>query len=771
MPRKPAVVPPGAPKRRGRKPASAMAMPAPVLEPEMSGLGGLSIEAIEGGTEVEMDDGSVVIEINTGPVKPNVDTSAHQANLAEALDDAVLGRVAEDLLDGIESDDASRSDWIAMRAKGIDLLGVKLEDPRSGNSSAPVEGQSVVRDPILLEASLRFQANAQGEMLPASGPVKTISYGGSAEVDSLADALERDLNYYLTSVATEYYPDTRRMFFWTGFSGMAFKKVYRCPLRRRPVSESVDASDLIVSDTITDLRNASRITHQITMRQSVMKRMMIAGAYRNIELTQPAPTSDAIKDKVAQVQGIAQHSERPQDQPYTVLECYCELDLEGFEHKDKKTKEETGLPLPYIVTIDKDSRKVLQIRRNWKEGDEDYIAKIPFVSYGYAPSFGFYNLGLLHILGNITNALTALTREAIDAGMFANFPGFLYAKSSSRQMSNEFRIAPGSGMPIETGGMPIGQAVMPLPYKAVDPSHVALIAQIRDMGQRLGGTADTPVGEGKQDAPVGTTLAMIEQATKIEGAVHKALHAAQAEEFRLLCDLFREDPEALWRGNRRPALGFGEERIAKFKAALDSAEIVPAADPNVPSHMHRVMKATAIKQLAQANPQMYNQVAVDSRILAMLNVDRPEQLFMPQQPEAPPMPSPDKVIELQAKAEIAEKDREAKIVLATMDAEQRQKDREVKQNVEVLKVAAAVITNPEGDRAGDEQLEQMSPMLSPLRSPPAARAPVSSAPPPMMPRLPPMRPPQQPMPGLGALMGMRGAPNQRSMPFMGAGIR
>lgn len=759
MPRKPTVVPPSAPKRRGRKPAS---IAAPMPEP--AGLGGLSLEAVENGTEIEMDDGSVVIEINTGPVKPNVDTSQHQTNLAEALDDAVLGRVAEDLLDGIEADDASRSDWIAMRAKGIDLLGVKLEDPRSGSTSAPVDGQSVVRDPILLEASLRFQANAQGEMLPASGPVKTISYGGSAEIDSLADALERDLNYYLTSVATEYYPDTRRMFFWTGFSGMAFKKVYRCPLRRRPVSESVDASDLIVSDTITDLRNASRITHQITMRQSVMKRMMIAGAYRDIDLTPPTPTSNAVKDKVAAIQGVAPHSERPQDQPYTVLECYCELDLEGFEHKDKKTGEETGLPLPYIVTIDRDSRKVLQIRRNWKDGDEDYIAKIPFVAYGYAPSFGFYNLGLLHILGNITNALTALTREAIDAGMFANFPGFLYAKSSARQMSNEFRIPPGGGMGIETNGMPIGQTVMPLPYKAVDPAHVALIAQIRDMGQRLGGTADTPVGEGKQDAPVGTTLAMIEQATKIEGAVHKALHAAQAEEFRLLCDLFREDPEALWRGNRRPALGQGEERIARFRAALESAEIVPAADPNVPSHMHRVMKATAIKQLAMANPQMYNQVAVDSRILAMLNVDRPEQLFMQPQPEAPAQPDPNKVMEMQVKADIAEKDRKAKIVLAEMDAEQRQKDREVKQNVEVLKVAAAVVANPEGDRAGDEQLEQMAPMLSPIRrSPPASPGFQPSAPPPMMPRPAPMRPPQ-PMPGLGALMGMRGRPNQ-GMPF------
>lgn len=762
MARKPSE--PSVQKRRGRKPAPlpvgmGMAQDLPPPEEPDLGLGGLLdlSPQMNNAIEIPQDDGSVVIEINTGPQGgPPVDTSDHQANLAEAIPDDELGRIAEDLLEGIQVDDNSRSDWMGMRAKGIDLLGVKLEDPRSGSGSAPLEGMSVVRDPVLLEAVLRFQANSQGEMLPSAGPVKTVNYGGTAETDKLADDLEKDLNYYLTSVASEYYPDTRRMFFWTGFSGMAFKKIYRCPLRRRPVSESVDAADLIVSDTITDLRNAARITHQITLRPSVMKRMMIAGAYRDVELTAPTPTTNPVKEKVAQVQGIQDTGQRPQDEAYTVYECYCELDIPGFPHKDKKGKE-TGLPLPYIVTIEKDSRKILQVRRNWKEGDEDYIAKIPFVSYGYCPGLGFYNIGLLHILGNLTNALTALTREAIDAGMFANFPGFLYAKSSARQMTNEFRIPPGGGLPIETNGQPIGQTVMALPYKSPDPAHMTLIAQLRDVAQKLGGTADTPVGEGKQDAPVGTTLALIEQATKIEGAVHKALHAAQAEEFRLLCDLFREDPESLWRGNKRPALGKGDDRVARFMAALDSIDVVPAADPNVPSHMHRVMKATAIKQLSETNPQMYNQVAVDSRILAMLNVARPEELFMPPQPEAPPTPSPDKLAELQAKAEQSEKDRQTKIVLAAMDGEQRQKDREVKQNVEVLKVAAAVVANPEGDRAGDEQLAQMAPMLSPVRSPPApVAAPRPSAPPPNM--QPPMRrqgPPPGLPPGLGGLIGLR----------------
>jgi hypothetical protein len=772
MPLNPLV--PSVPKRRGRKPAPSLDMGLPETSPglDLQGLMGLAPD-LENAIEIPMDDGSVEIHINNGADAEQADAGKHDANLALVVPDYQLGVIAEELLEGIDADERSRDEWMSSRAKGIDLLGVKLENPRSGTgSSAPLEGMSVVRDPVLLEAVLRFQANAQGELLPSAGPVKAINYGGTSEGDKLADDLERDLNYYLTSVASEYYPDTRRMFFWTGFSGMAFKKVYRCPLRRRPVSESVDAADLVVSDTITDLRNAARITHQITMRPSTMKRMQIVGAYRDVVLTQPTEATNEIKEKVADVQGISA-SQRPQDQPYTVYECYCELDIKGFEHKDDAGKP-TGLPIPYIVTIEKDSRTVLQIRRNWKENDTDYIAKIPFVAFGYAPGLGFYSLGLLHILGNLTNALTALTREAIDAGMFANFPGFLYAKSASRQMTNEFRVPPGGGMPIETNGLPIGQSVMPLPYKSVDPAHIQLIAGIREVANRLGNVAEANIGEGRQDAPVGTTIALIEQATKIEGAVHKALHAAQAEEFRLLCDLFREDPESLWRGNRRPAL---ERDVKKFMAALDQMDIVPAADPNVPSHMHRVMKATAIKELASSNPQMYNQVAVDSRVLAMLNVDRPDELFMPPQPQAPPTPTPDKMLEVSARNEQAEKDRQLKADLALLAEKSKDKDRQSKQNTEVFKAAltahqGSIPTGGEVVQAAE--LAQTVPLTSPSRSPPAVGAPPPSAPPPQLPPMPPPMPMRQPppnLPGLGGLSGLRPSGPPHGMPFLPGALR
>jgi hypothetical protein len=746
-------------KRRSRKSASDdlavnIQMDDPLaLPPVPDDMGAITIPT---------DDGGVVVDFNP-PVDPDVDTSDHDANLATALDSFVLGRVAEDLLDGIEADDKSRSEWLNARSRGIDMLGIKLEDPKSGvgASSAPLEGMSVVRDPVMLEAVLRFQANAQGEMLPASGPVKVVDYGDSdIQSDMLAEKLEKDLNFYLTTTATEYYPDSRRMFFWTGFSGLAFKKIYRDPIKRRPVSETVDAADLIVSDAITDLRSAQRITHQISMKRSTMKRMQILGVYKDVDLLQdPVADPNEVQRKIARVQGLSAKSERPQDQPYTVYECYCELDLEGFEHKDSKGRE-TGLPLPYRVTIEKDSRQILEIRRNWREDDEDYQAKIPFVAFPYATGLGFYGIGLLHILGNLTNALTALTREAIDAAMFGNFPGALIAKDNARQMTNEMRVAPGAAYPIETNGKPINQVVMPLPYKEAGPGHMALIQQLRDVSQRLGGTADTPVGEGKQDAPVGTTLALIEQATKIEGAVHKALHAAQAEEFKLLCELFRDDPEALWRGNKRPALA---KDVELFMAALDRCDIVPKADPNVPSHMHRVMKAQAVVQLAMNAPDMFNKQAVLSYALEMMDVDNPAELMAGPQPVAGPPPiDPIKAKELDIKQQ-ANALKGAQIAL---DTQNRAKDRESQQNIEVLKLASSLAVHPTSDPIVDDQIKQLSPLMTLKPAP----QPQQAGPPPI-PMRPPMMPQRAPMPvpmGLGGLgrQGMSFAPPPMRRPPM-----
>jgi hypothetical protein len=644
--------------------------------------------------EIPNDDGTVTI--NLAPVQKPKRKSNFDDNIAEHLDSMELGRICEDLLQAIGEDDNSRSEWLQQRADGLDLLGLKVEKPGGsnvGSSSTAVAGQSRVRDSILAEACDLFQANSYAELCPSDGPVKAKVVGDeTTETQQLAQALEDDLNFYLTGsgpgTAKEYYPDTRKMLWWTGYASGMFKKVYRCPLRRRPVSESVDGADIIVPPNVTDLSNAGRITHVIKMRQSTMKRMQILGVYRDVDLTEPTANTNALVAKEGSVTGIAQRTERPIDQDYTIYECYCELDIAGFEHKEKGDKEPSGLPLPYRVTIDKDSRVILEIRRNWAKDDEDYQAKIPFVAFPYTENLGFYGTGLLHRLGNYTTALTAMLRECIDAGMFASFPGFLFAQPMGRQLQNEFRVPPGGGAPIDVSavGGDINKAVMPLPYKDVSGAMVALMGQTRENAFRYGGMANTGVAEGKQNAPVGTTLAMIEQATKIEGGVHKALHAAQAQELQLIKELFKEDPDALWRGNRRPAFGPNEQmRRQRFIAALENVDIVPASDPNVPSNMHRISKANALLTAAvQAPPGVFNMPDVYKEWGRMMKIDNIDSFILPPQQPGPPPIDPLAAAALQLKArEVATKEESVKLK-AMNDAQNRQS----KEAIEAAKLAA-----------------------------------------------------------------------------------
>ena len=475
------------------------------------------------------------------------------------------------------------------------------------------------------------------------------------DFDDLAECLEKDLNHYLTVIDKGYRSDTDRMLFWVGFGGCGFKKIYNDPIRRMPISRSVDASNLIVSDAANDIDDAGRVTHKIMMRKATLIRMQIAGAYRKVPgITDPQEMPNPVDDAIAEAQGVASRPQRPQDNEFTIYECYVELDIKGFEHLDEDGKM-TGLPLPYRVTMEKDSRQVLEIRRNWREDDENCLAKKVFVKYPFMPALGFYDIGLLQILGNTTRALTGAWRVMLDSGMFSNFPGFLYGDQAGRQITNEFRVPPGGGVRIQTGGKPIQDVVMPLPYKDVGQGLALLAKMIESDGQRVGGTAELQVGEGRQDAPVGTTLAMIEQATKMLAAVHIRLHAAQAEEFQLLKERFREDPEALWRNNRRPSRQWERD---EFLAALDNCDIVPAADPNTPSHMHRIMKAVAIMQLALANPNLYDIRAVHARVLKMVGVDANGLLLPPAPPQAPP-PDP-KMVELQLKAQEQQADQQAK---------------------------------------------------------------------------------------------------------------
>ena len=667
-----------------------------------------SVDADDKGNilRIEHPDGSVSISLD-GKSIGGEETEAERArewfsNLVDDIDSGELVRISEELMRGVRDDIESRREWIEDRAQGIKLLGLKIEIPglQGATDGAPVEGMSKIRHPLLLEAVLRFQANARSEMLPTDGPVKirNDAVASTIEQDALGNALEKDLNHYLTAVASEYYPDTDRMLLMLGFGGTSFKKVYFCPLRNRPVSESVDADDLIVSNSATDLRNAKRVTHRTTMRPSTVKRLQILGVYRDVDLSTPKPIDlDSVQREKNAQQGISQESFNPEDRDREIYECYCELDIEGFEHKYKG--KESGLEIPYRVTIDVSTKEILSIVRNYDEDDADLpTARQNFVKYTFVPGMGFYDLGLLHILGNTTNALTAAWREMLDAGMYANFPGFLMADTGARQNTNIFRVPPGGGALVKTGGLPISQAIMPLPYKDVGNGLMTLSDNMATTGARIGGTAEMAVGEGKQDAPVGTTLAMIEQATKVLNAVHKRMHAAQAEEFQLLARCFKENPESFWQRKGKPSYPWDEHT---FVQALNDCELIPQADPNTSSQTQRLMKIMALKQLAAANPSMYDPIAIDTAALKAIGWSNPEQFLAPQSAQANPPPE---LIQAQAMMKV----NDMKAQASMMDAQTKAQAMQMKGHADLMKAKVDLIRAQNEIDIAEQQLREKS---------------------------------------------------------------
>lgn len=712
----------------------------------------VSIE--DGARKTELPDGSAVIDLEPKS-EPGKKSSEHDANLAEHMEEAELSRIASEILEGIRRDEQSRQEHLDMIAEGMKLLGLVIEPPNAGTQgSAPLDGMSTVRHPLLLEACQMFQASAMGELLPAAGPVKVrddrpqkpamMGHNGGPPLDDsplaapaqppiagpqapmaagpapqamgapapqpapvapavaeeprdeLATALEKDFNHYLTVIAKEYVPDTDQMLFKVGFNGLGIKKVYNCPLRRRPVSESVDIEDFIVSNALTDLSNAGRITHRIKMRPSVLKRMQILKVYRDVPIGQPTAQSESpnqIDQAKASIAGVQPQVSDPRDADHEIYETLCELDLDQFAPPKFKGK---GLPLPYKVTIEKESEKILEVRRNWRQDDPECMAREFFVDYPYMRAFGFYCIGLLHLLGNTTKALTALWREFIDAGMFANFPGFLYLKGAGRQLTNQFRVAPGSGVGLDSSVQDIRQAVMPLPYKNPDAAFTQFVKHIEDLGTRLGGTANTAVAEMRPDAPVGTTLALIEQASKPIGAVNKRLHQAQAREFALLKERFRDDPEAFWRFNKRPTMQWQKDQFVK---ALNDYDLVPVSDPNNPTRMHRMAKAEGYKQLVAGAPKLFDLRKATLRYAREMSMDGVEEtLLTPEQMAANDQaqqqgPDPSKIAGAQAQAHKAQLDLQGKQVEAQahlaeqqMEMQDNAAERQSRERVQMMKV-------------------------------------------------------------------------------------
>lgn len=638
----------------------------------------LEIELPDEAPQMDVDENGVITIVNPdGSVTfeqgateaPQGLFEGHNENLAESLDECDLDKIADEILEGVAQDIVDRSEFEEVHAEAIKLLGLKKED--AGADSATV---SKVYHPLILEAVIRYQANFRGEMLPASGPVKVSNTGDkNKDRDIKADDLEDDMNHYLTVTAKEYYPDTDRMSFSQALMGSAFRKGYHCALRNRPVLEFIPAYDLIVSSDAVSLSDANRVTHRYTMRQSVMKRMKFLCVFRDVQLQTPDQPTESAPERVADsVQGVVtSNNAKAEDILHEIYETIVDYDLPGYENED-------GLLLPYKVQIEKTSRKVLSIRRYWKENDENFTRLNRIVKYPFVPWLKFYDLGYGHILGNTAKSLTAIMRQLLDAGQFANFPGFLISAQGPKQTTTQIRPMPGQGVSIETGDKSIQESVMALPYKGPSSELANFAGTIAQDARNLAGTAEMPVGEGKADIPVGTMIALVEQATKVVGAIHKRNHSAQQEEFEILKELFAEDPEALSRHNKNSK--------NKWTTAeeFEDKMLVPASDPNIPSHMHRVMIASALVQRADAKPEMYNVKEVEKRALRIIGVDDIDSLILPDPPPGAQQQMSPKMQEIMAQAQAREKEQKMEIAQdlqrGRMKAAERQMDAALKQN-------------------------------------------------------------------------------------------
>jgi hypothetical protein len=684
--------------------------------------------------KIERSDGSVTIDLDADDAESDANTyraglTGFYRNLADEMDELDLQGIVNDTIEGIDADIASRKEWMDIRSKGIRMLALKIEEPQQGAdfgpTAAPLEGQSRVRHSLLLEATIAFQAGARGELLPAGGPCKIKNIGPAAPptnapdssqpLDELATALEQDFNWYLTDTATEYVPDTDRMFFHVAFGGDGFKKIFHCPLRRRPVSESVEAEDLIVSNAATDLYNCGRITHRIKMRRSTLRRMQLTGAYRDIDLAQ-LPDDEKLTEvdrEKEQISGQKTTQQRPKDKDYELYECYTELDIPKFAPKYLRDE---GLPLPYVLTIDLTTRECLSLRRNWRKSDRQCNIKKCFVQYPFLRGIGFYGLGFIHLLGNAVMALTAAYRLMLDAGMMANFPGMLADKQAARQLTNQFRVPPGGMVHLEVpAGKKIQDIVMAMPFKEVGPSFPAFIQHLEERTKQVAMVSNAAVGEGKQDAPVGTTLALLEQATKIESSAFKRLHDAQALEFKIIKEFFREDPEAMWRHAQGSNPSGWQWQKQQFVEALEKYELIPVADPNNPTALHRLMKAMTLKMLAMQNPPAYNMIAVDKRIMAMANIDS-NGIFNPPQPQGGPDPIMG-ILQMrmkleQAKLDTKQQELQLKAAIAIQQEQGKAADRASKERIEHMKAELAAAQERESQIG--ERLKMNAEMLQNL---------------------------------------------------------
>jgi hypothetical protein len=580
----------------------------------------------EGGAEVlQSPQGGAIVQALSEAMgsqeQEQVPQIPHDANLAELIDEGYRGEISTDLSASYQEDLESRSEWEETYTNGLDQLGIKHEE-----RSTPFEGASGVTHPLIAESVTQFQAQAYKELLPAGGPVATQVMGlQDAPREEQASRVKNFMNYQIMEVMEEFDPDMDQLLFYLPLSGSTFKKVYFDGTRQRAVSKFVPAQDLVVSYAASDLQTAARVTHVLRMDANEVRKMQVAGIYRDVDIVKYDESENEVRKKVDEIQGT---SKTYTDEIYTILEMHVDIDLEGFEDMSPMG-EPTGIALPYIVTIDEGSGEVLSIRRNFSEGAQLPKKTQYFVHYRFMPGLGFYGFGLIHMIGGLGRAATSILRQLIDAGTLANLPAGFKARGV-RVRNDDEPLQPGEWRDIDAPGGDIKSSIIPLPYKEPSGTLTQLLSALVEGGKRFVSLADQQTGDMNSQAPVGTTVAMLERGMKVMSAIHKRLHYSQKTEFRILARIFKENlpPEY-------PYEVAGAERTIKAEDFDDRVDVIPVSDPNIFSMAQRVTLAQTQLQLAQSNPQIHNLHSAYRRMYQALEIQNIDEVLPP-----PPQPEP-----------------------------------------------------------------------------------------------------------------------------------
>jgi len=573
----------------------------------------------------ENEDGSV--DINYDPAIASVaGSTGHYDNLADHLPDDVLGRLSSDLFQNYQDYKNSRKDWESAYRTGLDLLGFKYE-----NRTEPFSGASGATHPVLAEAVTQFQALAYKELLPADGPVRTVTVGiTTPEKTQQATRVKDFMNYQLMDQMKEYEPEFDQMLFYLPLAGSSFKKIYYDEVLGRAVSKFVPADDLIVPYTATSLDDAEAIIHRISISENELRKQQVAGFYRDIDIKPGDLKEDDLQQKEHELEGRSKSGRN--DDVFNLLECHVNLDLEGFEDVNPEDGEPTGIKLPYIVTLEENSREVLSIKRNY-EMDDPRKNKIQyFVHFKFLPGLGFYGFGLIHMIGGLSRTATSALRQLLDAGTLSNLPAG-FKQRGIRIRDDAQAIQPGEFRDVDAPGGNIRDSFMMLPFKEPSQTLLQLMGVVVQAGQRFASIADLQIGDGNQQAAVGTTVALLERGSRTMSAIHKRIYAALKQEFKILARVFK-----LYLPAEYPYDVVGGQRMIKQQDFDDRVDILPVADPNIFSQTQRISLAQTELQLATSNPQLHNQYQVYRNMYEALGVKNIDQILikpLPPQPKDP----------------------------------------------------------------------------------------------------------------------------------------